>query len=692
MKILINKYILLTLLVTISSGCSKPKFKVNSKEAGFSRLSSMARESVGSIGSSNGGATTGTIGSGGGGTDTGTIGTQPGSSPLPTATLIATATATPVPTATLIATPTATPVPTATITANPTPTPQPTATITAKPSPTPTATITPTPSKGECGSSANQASYTAPTTNLCKVGTASAIQSNGWGFYWQCSVGSTRTGTVSCSTKRIVDGVCGEANGKQFGFKPSISQNLCAQGSPSEVSESGGRFNWTCNGLEGGKTAACSATITTTKTTDIPLWQRCGAKPSEFYDPAKLTPHDPKDTIFELRKTSDLSLVCRIDKVAIGNLSEYGRPDVPSIDLTVIDSLCGEKLNRDGANNYRVFILDRAHYKDAKATFDANRGWTEEDNMLLIGSGSFSKDIGGWHEQNSLGFNLIRRNQSAPWCLAYGQKYGSGYTNVDCGDNIDTYLKTKTSKSGKPFNPIFPGGHLDATGEGIWSYAISIISWWNADANPDLQLIMDLDPLCNAMGSPLVVDFRDNNSEAIPMTSIDEGIKFDLLGENSFPYAHAKKQISWVKDAAVMFLVKPNKKGEVNGINEMFGDNTMGPDGQFAANGYLSLAKYKLSKNDTAITEKNPVFKELRLWSDKNFDGKAQPNELLTLKEMKVKEIKLGYDKNYVKRDTHGNEVRYRSEVVLNNKKTVPMYDIFFKYRTPASPTMLTAQ
>jgi hypothetical protein len=113
----------------------------------------------------------------------------------------------------------------------------------------------------------------------------------------------------------------------------------------------------------------------------------------------------------------------------------------------------------------------------------------------------------------------------------------------------------------------------------------------------------------------------------------------------------------------------------------MFGDNTRGSDGKFAENGYLALAKYKMSPSDTAINERNPVFKLLRLWSDKNLDGKAQKEELLTLKEMKIKEIKLDYDKNYSKVDEHGNKVMFRSEVILQNKKTLPMYDLFFKYR-----------
>ena len=131
-----------------------------------------------------------------------------------------------------------------------------------------------------------------------------------------------------------------------------------------------------------------------------------------------------------------------------------------------------------------------------------------------------------------------------------------------------------------------------------------------------------------------------------------------------------------------MFLVKPNSKGEVNGINELFGDNTRGPDGHFAKNGYLALAKYKVHPSDTVIDEKNPVFKELRLWADQNLDGKAQKNELITLREMKIKSIPLQYDSQYRKQDGLGNRIYYRSSVLLTNKKTLPIYDIFFRYQS----------
>ncbi len=49
------------------------------------------------------------------------------------------------------------------------------------------------------------------------------------------------------------------------------------------------------------------------------------------------------------------------------------------------------------------------------------------------------------------------------------------------------------------------------------------------------------------------------------------------------------------------FLVLPNSSGGVSGIDEMFGDNTRGPDGKFAANGYEVRLKSIVSMEDGCV-------------------------------------------------------------------------------------------
>lgn len=185
---------------------------------------------------------------------------------------------------------------------------------------------------------------------------------------------------------------------------------------------------------------------------------------------------------------------------------------------------------------------------------------------------------------------------------------------------------------------------------------------------------------CDERVSPLIVSM---NSEArgIQLTSPLEGIQFDILGENSFPRAHDKKQISWLtkEDQEYYFIVLPNKQGQVLGINEMFGDNTRGPDGKFAANGYDALAKYDDDK-DHLITDEDAIYSELRLWSDRNRDGVADPNELYTLKEKSIIVVDLNYDKGYKETDKYGNQTLMKSVVKTEDGKLHLMFDLWFRY------------
>lgn len=45
-------------------------------------------------------------------------------------------------------------------------------------------------------------------------------------------------------------------------------------------------------------------------------------------------------------------------------------------------------------------------------------------------------------------------------------------------------------------------------------------------------------------------------------------------------------------------LTLPDSQGRIAGIDQLFGDNTFGPDGAFAANGYAALAKYDGKTSD----------------------------------------------------------------------------------------------
>ena len=182
-------------------------------------------------------------------------------------------------------------------------------------------------------------------------------------------------------------------------------------------------------------------------------------------------------------------------------------------------------------------------------------------------------------------------------------------------------------------------------------------------------------------GSPLMIHMNSNveKPELLQFSSPLEGIIFDILGANSKPVAYSPLRIGWYKSAQYFFIALPNKNGEVKGIDELFGDNTKGPDGKFAEDGYKALAKFD-QNGDTYITKEDPVFAKLRLWNDRNHDGKAQPDELVSLTEMQIEVIDLNADPNYKEIDIHGNETTLKSVVKTTDGRYHLMFDVWFRY------------
>jgi hypothetical protein len=104
-----------------------------------------------------------------------------------------------------------------------------------------------------CGSANGGSTCVKPTTNLCSAGTASFVSGSG-PWTWTCS----GSGTVNCSSNKTAsaNGVCGSSSGETYASAPS--SNLCSVGTASAVSGSG-PWTWTCSGVCGGVAANCSA-------------------------------------------------------------------------------------------------------------------------------------------------------------------------------------------------------------------------------------------------------------------------------------------------------------------------------------------------------------------------------------------------------------------------------------------------
>lgn len=196
---------------------------------------------------------------------------------------------------------------------------------------------------------------------------------------------------------------------------------------------------------------------------------------------------------------------------------------------------------------------------------------------------------------------------------------------------------------------------------------------------------------CDRTASPLVIRLSGNvqAKEHLILSAPEKGFMFDILGQNSYNAPYTPKRISWHRSNQYFFVVLPNALGQVKGIDQLFGDNTVGPDGKFAINGYAALAKFdgmsadgkvRVSPDDGFINAKDPIYSKLRLWQDRNFNAVADAGELLTLAQVGVRSIDLRYDPNYAEKDKYGNETRYKSIVQTNDGRLHVIFDLWFKY------------
>jgi hypothetical protein len=228
-------------------------------------------------------------------------------------------------------------------------------------------------------------------------------------------------------------------------------------------------------------------------------------------------------------------------------------------------------------------------------------------------------------------------------------------------------------------------------GSSSYSMPQNQVMWLVADYNPQESsypdpisgngfLKLTSQSQCDKSASPLVIRIarRGQKPEILALTSPAQGIMFDILGANAAPTPYTDNQISWFTNQPEFFLLSlPDANGNIQSVDQLFGNNTKGPDGEFAANGFLALKKYD-SNGDGVIDAKDPVFHQLRLWQDANHDGIAQASELVTPQIMGVTSIGLNYDLRFSETDVYGNQIKFKSIVKVEGEPDQIMFDLWF--------------
>ncbi len=165
------------------------------------------------------------------------------------------------------------------------------------------------------------------------------------------------------------------------------------------------------------------------------------------------------------------------------------------------------------------------------------------------------------------------------------------------------------------------------------------------------------------MLSPLVIDLNKNGYDLLPKGSVYWDIDNDGFKEAS----------GWVKPSDALLVWDKNANGTVDGQNELFGNNAI------FADGFANLKSVD-SNGNNIISSTDANWSQLRVWQDLNSDGVSQANELKTLTQAGIKDIRLGSFVVAIDQTVEGNKILLESRVTMTDNTTRKIGDVWFAY------------
>lgn len=182
--------------------------------------------------------------------------------------------------------------------------------------------------------------------------------------------------------------------------------------------------------------------------------------------------------------------------------------------------------------------------------------------------------------------------------------------------------------------------------------------------------------------SPILVDMAANGYS---LTGLNDTVRFDL-DANGHP-----DHVTWTRAGSedAFLCLDRNGNGVIDNGAELFGNHTpllLSPGG-VAANGFIALAEFDKKalggNEDGRITAADRIYRDLRVWVDRNHDGVSQSSELRSLSEAGILELDLGYVRTG-RVDEYGNQFRFKSRArILRPRESEPRwvdaYDVFLQ-------------
>jgi LysM repeat protein len=169
--------------------------------------------------------------------------------------------------------------------------------------------------------------------------------------------------------------------------------------------------------------------------------------------------------------------------------------------------------------------------------------------------------------------------------------------------------------------------------------------------------------------SPLTLDL-DGDGIVETTSKQNSGVYFDH-DNNGFA-----EQSGWVDKDDGLLVFDKNGNNKIDNGSELFGNNTVLSNGNTATNGFEAL-KALDTNQDGKVDKQDVGFNNLKVWQDKNSNGKLDDGELLSMSDTGIKSLNTNYT-NSNEIDTNNNHHKQQGNFTKTDGTTNKMNDVWF--------------
>ena len=172
--------------------------------------------------------------------------------------------------------------------------------------------------------------------------------------------------------------------------------------------------------------------------------------------------------------------------------------------------------------------------------------------------------------------------------------------------------------------------------------------------------------------SPIILDLDGDG--VVGTLGQEEDVYFDHDADGF------AERTGWVAPGDGLLVWDADANGQIDSGRELFGSETLLPNGLRAANGFEAL-KTLDANADGVIDASDPLFYRLQVWVDADSNGRNDEGELRSLQQAGVQSIAVGYSTG-AQVDAAGNEHRQLGSYTASDGQRRLATDVWFKTDT----------